>query len=136
MPSRAFVTKELSSLMGIFSHPHRIRIVEELRNSEKDVNTLQDALGISHSGVSQHLAILRSHRIVTERRQGRHVFYRLLQPDLAQWLVDGLQFLNIDTLSADQLRIAIQEVRSMWDKDADTVNKTKTNGKQHHTNAD
>lgn len=50
MPHRLLVTKELADLLGVLAHPHRIRIIEELRASERDVNSLQEALAISHSG--------------------------------------------------------------------------------------
>src|ERR1700760_2545423 len=94
MPFRVLVTRGLATLLGALSHPQRIRIVEELRTGECDVKSLQDALGISHSGVSQHLMVLRAHRIVSERRQGRHVFYRLRRPEMASWLLDATEFLE------------------------------------------
>ena len=75
-------------------HPHRIRIIAELRDGEYDVKSLQDSLGISHSGVSQHLMVLRGHRIVCEGRQGRHVFYCLHQPAMASWLLEATEFLE------------------------------------------
>ncbi|MSQ97144.1 MAG: ArsR family transcriptional regulator [Gemmataceae bacterium] len=87
MPHRNLVAKELAGFLGVLSHPHRIHIIEELRDGERDVNSLQAALGISHSGVSQHLMLLRAHRLVNERRQGRRVFYHLLQPNTG-YLVD------------------------------------------------
>ncbi len=34
MPHRVLVTKELAELLGVLSHPHRIRIVEELRDGD------------------------------------------------------------------------------------------------------
>ena len=89
MPHRVLVTKELAELLGVLSHPHRIRIVEELRDGERDVNSLKVALGINHSGVSQHLMVLRASRLVSERREGRHVFYQLRQPDMAGWLMEA-----------------------------------------------
>ncbi len=114
MPHRAVVAKELADLLGALSHPGRVRIVEELRDGERDVNALQVALGISHSGVSQHLAVLRAHRLVAERREGRHVFYRLRQPELATWLADAMRFLEGETAAAEDLRRAIKKVRAAW----------------------
>ncbi len=95
-------------------HPNRIRIVEELRDGERDVNSLQAVLGISHSGVSQHLMTLRAHRLVSERRQGRQVFYRLRQPDLAAWLIEAMRFLEEDSVASEQLREAIEKTRTVW----------------------
>lgn len=114
MPNRLLITKELAKLLGVLGHPHRIRIVEELRNRELDVNSLQQILGISHSLVSQNLSILRSHRLVTERREGRHVIYSLLQPKLAVWLIDGLQFLEGELDSQAEIRAAVEAARQQW----------------------
>ena len=114
MPHRALVTKELAEFLGVLSHPHRIRIVEELRDGEHDVNTLQQALGISHSGVSQHLMVLRANRFVSERREGRRVFYRLRQPEIAGWLLEATRFLEQGTAAADELRKAIGKTRKDW----------------------
>ncbi len=114
MPHRTLATKELAALLGALAHPHRIRIIEELRDEEKDVNSLQELIGISHSGVSQHLAVLRARRLVTERREGRHVYYRLLQPALAKWLMEGLELLQDSQDIADDIRKAIQDVRAIW----------------------
>jgi DNA-binding transcriptional ArsR family regulator len=114
MPHRVLVTQELSSFLAVLSHPHRIRIIEELRNGECDVNSLQNALGISHSGVSQHLMLLRAHRLVSEQRRGRQVFYRLGQPEIASWLMDATQFLEQESAAADELREAIKKTRRVW----------------------
>lgn len=114
MPHRMLVAKGLGELLGVLSHPHRIRIIEELRNAELDVNSLQKALEISHSGVSQHLMVLRSHRLVFERREGRRVFYRLSQPDIAAWLMDATRFLERETAAAVELREAIHKSRQGW----------------------
>jgi ArsR family transcriptional regulator, lead/cadmium/zinc/bismuth-responsive transcriptional repressor len=114
MPVRATVSKELASLFGVLSNPHRLRLVEELRDAEVDVNGLQQALGISHSSVSQHLAVLRAHRIVIERRVGRHVFYRLRHTELAEWIRTGLDFIERDLDQEHEFRAAVEQVRVIW----------------------
>lgn len=114
MPHLALVTKELADFLRVLSHPHRIRIIEELRDGEHDVNALQQALGISHSGVSQHLMTLRANRLVSKRREGRRVFYRLRQPEIAAWLLDATRFLEQGTAAAVELRKAIGKTRRQW----------------------
>lgn len=113
VPHRLLVTKELAAFFSVLSHPHRIRIIEELGDGECDVMSLQDTLGISHSGVSQHLMVLRAHRIVSERRQGRHVYYRLRQPAMASWLLDATEFLELES-EVLELREAIRKARRTW----------------------
>jgi len=117
MPHRQLVAKELGQLFSVFSHPDRIRIVEELRDGERDVNALQASLDVTHSRVSQNLAILRAHRLVAERREGRHVFYRLVTPDMARWVLEGLRFIEADLDQVARRRSAIEEVRQLWQPD-------------------
>jgi len=107
------VTRGLADLLAALGHPHRIRIIQELRDGESDVKSLQDSLGISHSGVSQHLMVLRAHRVVSERRQGRHVFYRLRRPEMASWLLEATEFLGQES-EAMELREAIRKTRRTW----------------------
>ena len=113
MPHRVLVTRELAELLAALGHSHRIRIIEELRDGECDVKSLQDSLGISHSGVSQHLMVLRAHRVVCERRQGRHVFYRLRHPEMASWLLEATEFLEQES-EAQELQEAIRKTRRAW----------------------
>jgi len=113
MTFRAIVSDKLGRMLGVLSHPHRLRIVEELGPEERDVASLQSALGISHSGVSQHLAQLRSLALVVERREGRRVFYRLPQPHLALWLLEGLRFIEPGKAETE-LRTAVRTARATW----------------------
>lgn len=113
------VARELANLLGALSHPHRIHIIEELRSRELDVNSLQQILGISHSGVSQNLAVLRAHRLVQERREGRRVIYALTQPLLADWLLGGLQFLEGEVALVEHMKHAVENARSVWQGDRD-----------------
>jgi DNA-binding transcriptional ArsR family regulator len=96
-PSEAQVQSErlaqhLARMFAALAHPARSRIIIELGNGELCVNNLADMLKISHSSVSQHLAILRSQGLIKEQKAGRFVFYRLINPDLAPWLAGGGQF--------------------------------------------
>ncbi len=79
-----------------------------------DVNSLQQILGISHSAVSQNLAVLRSHHLVRERRDGRRVIYSLPAPALAGWLMDGIQFLEGQLTDTEKMRSVVDDVRDLW----------------------
>jgi ArsR family transcriptional regulator len=114
MPSRRLVSKELAELFGVLSNPDRIRIVEELRGRELDVNSLQQSLDIPQARVSQQLAVLRSHRLVTERRAGRHVYYHLQQPALADWILQGLEFFRGEMNFGHDMETAIEEALALW----------------------
>ncbi len=118
MPERAVVSKEMAVFLGVLAHPHRIRIVEELRDRELDVNSMQAILQVSHSRVSQHLSVLRSHRIVLERREGRHVFYRLVDTRLAAWLLEGLEFLKKEAVVREEVNAAVERTKQLWSQPA------------------
>ena len=112
MPSRQVAAKELSEVFKILAHPDRVRIIEELGAGEQDVNSLVERLGLTGPRVSQHLSLMRAHRVVEERREGRRHYYRLIQPELAQWIVEGLAFVEgrINGVSPTD----IEHARRLW----------------------
>ncbi len=112
MPSRRIVSKELAEIFKIIAHPDRVRIIAELRSGEKAVNTLVELLELPGPRVSQHLSLLRAHRMVGERREGRHHFYHLMQPEIADWIVEGLAFVQGRITGPSQ--DTIKSVRRQW----------------------
>lgn len=114
LPYRIVVSNKLAQLLNVLSHPVRIRIVEELKSQELTVSTLKDLLELSPAATSQQLALLRAHGIVAENRQGRNVFYRLCKPSLADWLMDGLKFIDPDPGEVQTITTAIESARSAW----------------------
>ena len=69
---------------------------------------------------------MRSHRLVSERRQGRRVFYRLFQPDLALWLVQGLKFIEHDVEAAQDMRDAVEQVKALWSEENESRQTTES----------
>jgi DNA-binding transcriptional ArsR family regulator len=114
MPYRLLAANKLREFLSAIAHARRIQIIEELRAGEADVGTLKSTLGISHSNVSQHLAVLRAHHIVTERREGRQVYYRLCSLELATWLVDGMRFLPEATDENAVVKDALEHAKLAW----------------------
>lgn len=124
MPFRIVVAKELADFLGAIAHPARVRLIEELRDDERDVSSLSAASELSQSSTSQHLMVLRAHRVVVERREGRHVLYRLKQPKLAEWLAEAVDLLPESASEIDDVRQAIRKVRSVWKPAKNTKNKS------------
>lgn len=112
MPSRVTAARELAEIFRAIAHPDRIRLIEELRGGECDVGGLAERLEISGPRASQHLAVLRSLRIVTEHRDGRHHLYELTQPEMAGWIVDGLAFVEGRTKAVPESEI--NAARRLW----------------------
>jgi ArsR family transcriptional regulator len=75
-----------ANIFHALSHPTRIAILEVLRDRELSARTIQDKLGLEQANLSQHLAILRSHQIVVNRKDGNQVFYSIRNPVLVQVL--------------------------------------------------
>jgi len=112
VPSRRIVAKELADIFKLMAHPDRIRLIEELRSGEMDVASLARRLDLPGPRVSQHLSLLRAHRLVEERRDGRRHFYSLIQPHLAAWIVDGVDF--VEGRIADISKANVSAARRLW----------------------
>jgi ArsR family transcriptional regulator len=85
------------------AHPTRIRVLEVLVDGEQSVGALAVALNIDLPPLSQQLAVLRNAHIVTTRREGSMVFYRVTDPRMSQLLVTAKQLLATDLRSGQQL---------------------------------
>ncbi len=69
--------QRMSEFMGFLADPNRLRILSLLTSQEMCVGDLAIALDITESAVSHQLRTLRAIRLVSFRKQGRHVFYYL-----------------------------------------------------------
>jgi len=76
------------------SHPTRIRILETLVRGDRSVQELQEALGLDQPAVSQQLAVLRNHGLVTSQKQGLSVRYALRDPTIAELLAAARRIFN------------------------------------------
>ena len=114
MPQQEVASRALADLLGVLSHPHRVQIVEELRTEERDVNQLAEALGVGHARVSQHLSLMRAHHIVVDRREGRHVHYRLANQGIAAWLLNGFDWVLAEAGQAEAVVTAVEATRTLW----------------------
>ena len=84
-----------SQVFHALSDPNRRAIFESLTRGEAAVNDLTARFDISQPAVSQHLAKLREAGLVTGRKEGRHVYYRVepkgIRP-LIGWIAHYRQF--------------------------------------------
>lgn len=68
---------ELTSLFSLLADKTRLNIVLMLSEGEKNVTWMCQQLQLPQPTVSHHLALLRSHHIVSHRREGKQIFYHL-----------------------------------------------------------
>ncbi|WP_058247830.1 ArsR/SmtB family transcription factor [Tropicibacter naphthalenivorans] len=66
-----------SSFLKAISHEGRLMILCHLVTGEKSVTELEDLLSARQAAVSQQLSRLRLEGLVTPRRDGKAIFYRL-----------------------------------------------------------
>jgi DNA-binding transcriptional ArsR family regulator len=58
--------------------PMRIRLLDRLRDGEATVGELSEALSASQQNISKHLAVLADVGILGRRKEGNHVYYRVV----------------------------------------------------------
>jgi len=79
-----------TAIFSALSDPTRIRILMALAQSERCVCDLAGLAGISQSGVSHQLRLLRDRGLVVFRRDGNRVVYRLADAHVGALLDQGL----------------------------------------------
>jgi DNA-binding transcriptional ArsR family regulator len=80
---------EAAELLKLLANDQRLIILCRLSNSEMSVSELGEHVSLAQSALSQHLAKLRAHGLVSTRREGQSIYYRLANPT-AQKLVGAL----------------------------------------------
>ncbi len=73
-------------MFDLLSDPRRLSLLAELLAGERNVGELAAATGASESGTSHALRLLRAHRVVAVRRDGRQAYYRLTDDHVRQLL--------------------------------------------------
>ncbi len=81
-------------MLKALAHESRLMIVDRLSRGECSVGELTALVGNDISTVSKHLALLRAHGIVEDRRQGTTVYYRLLTPCVCNFFTCATQVLK------------------------------------------
>ncbi len=75
--------RHAAALLKVMSNPARLVILCQLADGERSVGELERAVGLSQSGISQHLALLRRESVVCSRRVRQTVLYSLGRDDVA-----------------------------------------------------
>lgn len=78
---------EAAAFLKLLANEHRLLILCRLvAEREMSVGRLGEAVGLSQSALSQHLARLREDGVVATRRDAQTVFYRIADKDVARML--------------------------------------------------
>ncbi|MFI7099265.1 ArsR/SmtB family transcription factor [Streptomyces sp. NPDC050161] len=79
-----------AAVLALLADRTRLALLQHLTEGEADVATLTAASGAARPSVSQHLAKLRLAGLVTTRKDGRRVVYRLQHGHLKRLVAEAL----------------------------------------------
>lgn len=74
--------EQIAAYFQALSEPTRLKILNLLRDSERNVGELAQLSGYSPANVSRHLSYLAQHGIVRRESRGASVFYTVTDPSI------------------------------------------------------
>lgn len=80
----------VAELFRAFSDTSRVRIVSALVGQEKNVTELAKLVGVTESAISHHMRGLRQLHIVQARRDGKEVYYSIVDPHIVTLFKQGV----------------------------------------------
>lgn len=84
----------VAELFRAFSDTSRVRIMSAVLDGAKNVSTLAELVGISESAVSHHMRGLRQMHLVTARREGKEVYYRIEDEHIIALFQQGIRHIT------------------------------------------
>jgi len=81
----------VAELFRAFSDTSRVRLLSALVNQELNVGVLAELVEITESAISHHLRGLRQMRIVQARREGKEVYYSIIDPHIIALFQQGIR---------------------------------------------
>lgn len=73
--------EQACALLKVLAHADRLVLLCRLAQGEFCVSELESDLGIRQPSLSQQLGVLRQEGLVDTRREGKHIYYRLVSDD-------------------------------------------------------
>ena len=81
----------LTEFFKMLGNPARIRILLLLMEQDANVSVLAEQLGMTQSAVSHQLNLLKSNKLVRRRRDGKMIFYTLVDEHVQMILEKGTE---------------------------------------------
>ena len=82
--SKQALFDEFARVAKALASGRRAEVVDLLANGERSVESIASEIEMSVANASQHLQVLRRAGLVSSRRQGTSIFYRLASPDVVK----------------------------------------------------
>lgn len=84
----------VAELFRAFSDTSRVRIMSALVGEEKNVTELAKLVGVTESAISHHMRGLRQLHIVRARREGKEVYYSIVDPHIVILFQQGVDHIK------------------------------------------
>ena len=75
---------KIGNLLASIGNPVRVQIMLAIGNGEACVCHLESLLELRQAYISQQLMTLRKKKIITSRREGKYIYYRLVDPEVLE----------------------------------------------------
>ncbi len=80
------VLEESAACLRIMAHPVRLRIVDILMQGDLAVHEISELCGMKPNQICEHLRLMQTSGLLTSKREGRSVHYRIVSPRLPSLL--------------------------------------------------
>jgi len=105
--------ERLVEIFKVLGDTTRLKIVKLLSEQELRVGEIVEILGLAQSSVSQHLARLRSAKLVNERREGQVVYYALNWENFLTFEQSCKRFMESELASIEAMKHECQLLRAI-----------------------
>lgn len=78
------VFDSVARYFALLAEPTRLKILHAICNAERSVSQIVAQTGASQTNVSRHLALMHQAGVVSRRRDGSAVYYKVLDPEFTQ----------------------------------------------------
>lgn len=79
--------EQAAECLKTLAHPHRLRMVQMLLRGRYTVGELAEACEIPSHMASEHLRLMQRCGFLDSDRDGRCMYYRIVEPQLAKFLI-------------------------------------------------
>lgn len=74
--------EQAAECLRVLAHPHRLRMIQMMLTGEYTVGELAESCGLPTAMASEHLRLMQRCGFLTSEKEGRKVYYRVVDPHL------------------------------------------------------
>ena len=74
----------VAAYFSVLSDRTRLKIMHAICQEERSVNQIVEEVGATQTNISRHLSLMHRGGVVTRRKEGSQVFYRITDPAMVE----------------------------------------------------